>query len=272
MFTSFQWFNLKLGGEMPGPIIGAALIGTAGTAASTAAHIAQSSLKNAPSNLAVSVEVLNGTEYILVPRWSGFRHGALFGGTEGEWIRTPRPIDPRDVGVISATQKKGATTDVIGCVVYQCDIFDFMVGFHVYDQFGIQRYIFAGIFPKTHLFLPDLDKWGADLNWWVNGYIWSGAGSGNTYSSQGTTTGMGLKVQGKFKRGEVQKNPDGTFKVNEKGEPVLFQVEVDGDGSKIEFSTQGTGGAAEMSAVVFDEDVLFSGDRSNPYEVWSTSV
>jgi len=258
---------------MAGGAIAAAIIGIAGTAASTAAQIAQSSLQNATSGLAVSVEILNGTEYVLVPRWSGFRKGALFEGTEGEWIRTPRPIDPRDVGVISATQIKGATTDVIGCVVYQCDIFDFWVGFHVYDQAGIQRYIFAGLYPKNHLSLGDLNKWGADLNAWPNKYIWSGAGPyGSKLSSKGTTTGAGLKVKGKFKRGEVQKNSDGTFKLNEKGEPVLHHVEAETDGSKIEFSAQATGGAAEMSAVVFDEDILYSGELSNTTLVRSTTV
>ncbi len=263
---------------MAGGVIASAIIGIAGTVASTAAQIAQSSVQNATSNLAVSIEILNGTEYVLVPRWSGFRKGAAGGGTEGEWLRTPRPIDPRDIGVISATQIKGAGTDVIGCVVYQCDVFDFWVGFHVYDQFGIQRYIFAGLYPKDHLSLKALDNWNADLRtenpWtWPNKYIWSGAGPyGSKFSSKGTTKGTALKVKGKFRRGEVQKKADGTFDRNEKGEPILHHVEAESDGSKIEFSAQASGGAAEMSAVVFDEDTLYAGEPDDTTLVRSTTV
>jgi len=45
-----------------------------------------------------------------------------------------------------------------------------------------------------------------------------------------------------------------------------------GDGSKIEFSSQGNGGAKEMNVVIFDEPVLYSGGPQDSNKVQTMTV
>ncbi len=264
---------------MAGGIIAAAVMGVAATAVSTASQIAANAIKDSKSNLAFTIDVINGTEYELTPVWSGFRKGAFLGGIEGEFALSPRPVDPRGAGSFACTQILGATTDVIGAVVYQSDIFYWLIGFHAYDQFGIQRYIYSGIFPKVQTeFAPinfreldlwrDNSDWGPNLNFWPNQLIWSGAGPyASKQSSKNTTAGRGMKVVGPFKRGAVHADKKGNITLDDKGQPVITHTTVTSKGEAIEFSSQGNGGAKEMNVVIFDEAALYTGSPDDAERV-----
>jgi len=250
---------------MAGGAIAAAVMGIASTAASTAATIANESIRESRSNLSFAIKVFNGTEYRLNPVRTDFRKGALFGGTEGEFISSPGSIDPRQVGVFSCTQILGATTDVIGSVVFQCDIFDLWVGFHAYDQAGIQRYIFSGLFPKGHL-KDTMNGWDANLDQTPNKYLWSGAGRASE-ASKGITTGWGLRRNGEFRRGVIKQDQNGEYVLDKNGEPILHHDSVMGDGSEIAFSTCASGGGKEMSVFLLDRGDLYKGAADNAHMV-----
>jgi hypothetical protein len=238
------------GNKMPAVEITAALIGAAATGIAAAVPTADNILKNARGNLASSITVFNGTQYSLAVDRHAFRKGAFLGGTEGEMALNPEDILPMNTGVFGSQQIAGATTDVIGYVLYTCDVFDLMIGWHVFDQAGFQRYIVSVIKPRGYYKANSYfdTTWAADLSHPFNKVIWSG--HPNKYTSRSQTTGFALKVNGNFLRGALKKEQ-------------IEKTQVKGDGSTIDFVTRATGGAKEMQVVVVDEyvDAYYKGDE-----------
>jgi hypothetical protein len=253
--------------------IGAAVIGVAGSAAIAAGQAASTAVQAARGNLKGSIQVVNGTEYALVPAHAEFRRGATFFGIEGEFYTSPNIIDPRKIDVFSFQQVQGATTDVVGCVVYRCAVFDLLIGWHIFDQGGIQHYLMSGLFPPkiTDSYFTEVGdginekRWNMRLVQTLNAFIWSG--KPNDYTSRGVALGMALKVKGKFDRGVIVKDANNNAVVDSYGNPNITHKEVSSDGNELIFSTSSTGGGTHMQVFVHDYPTLYQGEITNTNRV-----
>jgi hypothetical protein len=242
-----------------------ALLGIAVEVVAGAASASKDYLEKARGNLKGSIQILNGTQYRLNPVRATFRKGAIFDGTEGEFYTSPKPIDPRRIDVFSYQQILGATTDVVGCVVYRCEVFDLLVGWHLFDRTGIQRYLVSGLFPPFSTDSYFSKTWGADMSQPLNKLIWSGkwADDPGSYASKGASQGMALKVRGSFAKG-VASNV-----TNDIGAPTIQQIEQASDGSSLIFSTSSVGGGSEMQVSVLDAPDLYLGDANDSKRIRS---
>jgi hypothetical protein len=246
---------------MPAVEITAALIGAAATAAAAAAPAASELYKNSRGNLATTITVFNGTQYPLAVSRSDFRKGAFFGGTEGEFSKNPEEVLSMDTNVFGSHQIQGATTDVIGYVLYTCEVFDLIIGWHVFDQAGIQRYITSAIKPPGTFEAKNyFGKWDADLTQPLNKLIWSGGP--NTHTSKNQTMGYAIKVNGTFERSILDRSNH------------WKSEEVTGNGSEINFVTRATGGAKDMQVLVVDEYVTayYKGDEDDADHVSTVNL
>jgi len=235
---------------MAGGAIAAAVIGATATAVSTAASMAQNAIKNSKSNLACSIEVWNGTAYDFNVVKTAFRKGALLGGTEGTFIESPGILGQQSFCVFSVEQIAGATTDVIGAVLFRSKVIDLLVGFHIYDQAGFQRYITA--VPLNRGAGDSLfdEKWDAfNIDKGLNKYIWSGAGRKNTYTTKNTAYKMS-DFEGNFIRDIRERDKQGDLVATIQGNPSIRQIDASGQPS---FATLYTGGGQIMKAIVSDD-------------------
>lgn len=230
--------------------IKAAVIGATAQAISTASNIANEAIQRSKSNLAVSIEVWNGTAYDFVVSKTKFRQGAFLGGTEGTFIEVPGQLSQQSYNVFSVEQVKGATTDVIGAVLFTSKVMDLLVGFHIYDQFGIQRYITA--IPLEKNTGKDLFEgtWGANLDHPLNEYIWSGAGPKKSKSTTKNTMCNMFNHNGSFIRDVRERDENGDLVATVSGDPSIRQIDSQGAPS---FATLFTGSGQIMKATVSDD-------------------
>lgn len=240
----------------------ATIIGAASTAITGAATIAQNGVAAARGNLKGAVEVYNGTQYSLKPVRYIQRHGALLGGIEGQFNEVPGMVDPR--GVDTFVFEQNATTDNIGFVLYQCEIFDLLVGWHFYDQGKIWRYMTAALSGKDHFksLLPETgSEWGAFIDGTRSGAanqrLWSGSGGNRAgWMADGIALSSGLRHSGTFRRGIIEKDADGEVVLKPSGEPKIREVSMFGSGTEVNFSAIAYGGGQINKVYVCDSDVL----------------
>lgn len=234
---------------MSGTIV-AAVIGATATAISTASTMANEALNRSKSNLAVSIEVWNGTAYDFTVAKTLFRKGALFGGTEGTFIETPGQLSQQSFTVFSVEQVAGATTDVIGAVLFTSKVMDLLVGFHIYDAAGFQRYITSIPLEKGTGEALFEEPWGSDLSQSLNKYIWSGAGpSKSIYTTQNTEYRM-FDFAGSFVRDVRERDKNGDLVATINGDPSIRQIDAKG---KPSFASVFTGGGQIMKATISDD-------------------
>lgn len=234
---------------MAGGTIAAAVIGATSTAIATATSIASEAIGRSNSNLACAIEVWNGTAYDFNVSKTKFRKGALFGGTEGTFIESPGILGQQSFCVFSVEQVKGATTDIVGAVLFTSRVMDLLIGFHIYDQFGIQRYITAIPLKRGEGEKLFDEPWTANLDEQLNKYIWSGAGANNSYTTKDTEYRM-FNFNGDFIRDIRERNRNGDLVATINGTPSIRQIDATGSPS---FATLFTGGGQTMKATVSDD-------------------
>ena len=248
---------------MPGGTIAMGILGASVAAVSSAASIASQTLSQAKGNLAQGLEIVNGTNYPLRPIAYGNRLGALV-GREGQFIKSPDTLAPREVDVIVTDQN--GMNDNIGAVIYRSEIFDLLVGWHVYDAVGDKfRFATAQIFPTNgntpngikNKYIDALNGngWKADLNEWLNKRIWSGGGydSKNPYTSNKIGPAYAMPLKGQFSRGIVSYTSEDK---ELKKDPTIEVKSMYGTGYGAAFSSLSKAGAKTAMIYVSDTPLL----------------
>ncbi len=254
---------------MAGGAIAAAIMGVSATAAAAATAMAQSGLATARGNLRGAMEVYNGTQYSLKPVRYMHRHGAMLNGIEGEFKEVPGHVDPRSIDTFVFQQN--AATDNIGFVIYESEIFELMVAWHFYDLGKINRFVQATIHQKGYLtgLLPKSDKnWGLSFGntktGSANNMIWSGSGKeGNKEGrmADGIAPSSALRYHGEYRRGIVERDPDGNILLSNTGEPQIREAKMYGRGMSVSFSAIAYGGGETSKIYIADTDMLHDGGK-----------
>ncbi|MBY6142234.1 hypothetical protein KUV26_22630 [Leisingera daeponensis] len=268
--------NIRLGNEkeytMAGGVITMGIIGASVASVTSAASIASQTLSQTRGNLAQGLEIVNGTNYPLRPIAYGNRLGAAI-GREGVILKAPDTLAPREIDVVVTDQN--GLNDNIGAVIYRSEIFDLLVGWHVYDAVGdIFRFCTAQIFPtgnKTPNGIKDEyihalngSTWNADLEEWLNKRIWSGGGynSTNHYTSNKIGPAYAMPLKGKFSRGIVSYTSEDK---ELKKDPTIDVKSMYGTGQGAAFSSLSKAGAKTAMIYVSDTPLLLE-EASNSYD------